>query len=33
MANLYFGGDKAPKQEANNALNLKISENFSTKNL
>jgi len=29
MANLYFGGDKAPKQEAINALTLKISEYFS----
>ena len=29
MANLFFGGDKAPKQEAMNALTLKISEYFS----
>jgi len=29
MANLFFGGDKAPKQDAINALTLKISEYFS----
>ena len=29
VANLFFGGDKAPKQEAMNALTLKISESFS----
>ena len=28
MANLFFGGEKAPKQEAINSLTLKISEYY-----